>query len=112
MRGAATWVHGAAVSPTRASSLTSGGSRSPQRCIFSAMASSLRCTTNSFVRTILAAVSFSAPSPRRLTLIITIGGSSPSMLNIENGAALAVPSGPSVVTSAMGRGTIRLAMSL
>ena len=59
-----------------------------------------------------AAVSFSAPSCSRLTLIITIGGSSPSMLNIENGAALTTPSAPSVVTSAIGRGTIRLAISL
>ena len=58
------------------------------------------------------AVSFSVPSATRLMLIITMGGSSPSMLNIENGAALTVPSAPSVVTSAIGRGTIRLAISL
>ncbi len=45
-------------------------------------------------------------------LIITMGGSSPSMLNIENGAALIVPLALKVVTSAIGRGTIRLAMSL
>ena len=43
---------------------------------------------------------------------ITIGGSSPSMLNIEKGAALATPLAPSVVTRAIGRGTIRLAISL
>ena len=45
-------------------------------------------------------------------LIITMGGSSPSMLNMLKGAALTTPSGPSVVTSAIGRGTMRLAMSL
>ena len=45
-------------------------------------------------------------------LSITTGGSSPTMLNMLNGAALTVPSAPSVVTSAIGRGTIRLAMSL
>ena len=60
----------------------------------------------------LAAVSFSAPSFRRFTLSITMGGSSPSMLNMLNGAALTTPVGPSVVTSAMGRGTMRLAISL
>jgi hypothetical protein len=43
-------------------------------------------------------------------LIIRIGGSSPSMSITENGAALATPVGPSVVASAMGRGTIRLAI--
>jgi hypothetical protein len=45
-------------------------------------------------------------------LIITMGGSSPIMLNIENGAAFTTPCSLSVVTSAMGRGTIRLAISL
>ena len=60
----------------------------------------------------LAAVSLSAPSCSRLTLIITIGGSSPSMLNMLKGAALTTPSAPRVVTSAIGRGTIRLAISL
>jgi hypothetical protein len=70
------------------------------------------CTTNSPLRRMLAAVSFSRPSCRRLMLIIRIGGSSPTMLNIENGAALTTPVGPSVVTSAIGLGTIRLAISL
>ena len=60
----------------------------------------------------LAAVSLSAPSCRRLMLIITMGGSSPSMLNMLKGAALTTPSAFSVVTSAIGRGTMRLAMSL
>ena len=45
-------------------------------------------------------------------LIITIGGSSPIMLNMQNGAALTTPCSLSVVTSAIGRGTIRLAISL
>ena len=38
MRGGATLVLAAGVNPTWASSLTSGGSRSPQRCILSAIA--------------------------------------------------------------------------
>jgi hypothetical protein len=45
-------------------------------------------------------------------LIISIGGSSPIMLNMLNGAALTTPAAFCVVTSAMGRGTIRLAISL
>jgi len=45
-------------------------------------------------------------------LIITIGGSSPTMLNTLKGAALTTPSAPTVVTSAIGRGTIRLIISL
>lgn len=45
-------------------------------------------------------------------LSMTIGGSSPSMLNMLKGAALTTPVGPRVVTSAIGRGTIRLALSL
>jgi hypothetical protein len=45
-------------------------------------------------------------------LIIKIGGSSPNILNMEKGAALATPVGPMVVTSAMGLGTIKLAISL
>ena len=60
----------------------------------------------------LSAVSLSRPSLRRLTLIITSGGSSPTMLNMENGAALTTPLAPRVVTRAMGLGTIRLAISL
>jgi hypothetical protein len=45
-------------------------------------------------------------------LSITMGGSSPSMLNMLKGAAFTTPCGPTVVTSAIGRGTIRLAISL
>ncbi len=45
-------------------------------------------------------------------LSIRMGGSSPIMLNIENGAALTTPLAPTVVTSAIGRGTIRLAINL
>jgi hypothetical protein len=112
MRGGATRELATGVSPTDSSSLTFGGNRSPHRCIFSAIASSDRCTTNSPVRAMLTAVSLSVPSATRFTLIITMGGSSPSMLNIENGAAFTVTSSPSVVTSAMGRGTMRLAISL
>jgi hypothetical protein len=48
----------------------------------------------------------------RLMLIITLGGSSLIMLNIENGAAFTTPVGPTVVTNAIGLGTIKLAMSL
>ena len=112
MRGGCTNRDGAVDRPTFAISLTCGGTRSPHSCICCAMASSARWTTNSRVRAMLPAVSFCVPSDRRLTLIITMGGSSPSMLNIENGAALTTPSGPSVVTSAIGRGTMRLAISL
>ena len=39
------------------------------------------------------AVSFCVPSFSRLTLIMTMGGSSPIMLNIENGAAFTTPCG-------------------
>jgi hypothetical protein len=77
-----------------------------------AMASSVMCTTNSPVRRMLVAVSFCAISWRLLTLSMTTGGSSPIMLNMLKGAAFTVPSTPSVVTSAIGRGTIRLAISL
>ena len=45
-------------------------------------------------------------------LTMTSGGSSPTMANIEKGAALGTPSGPSVVTQAMGRGTMSEAISL
>ena len=103
---------GPGVRPTAASSLTSAGKASPQSCIFCAIASSDMWTTNSPLRRMLAAVSFKRPSFRRLMLIITIGGSSPTMLNIENGAALTTPVGPNVVTSAIGLGTIKLAISL
>jgi len=58
------------------------------------------------------AVSFCAVSCSLFTLSITTGGSSPIMLNMLKGAALTVPSAPRVVTNAMGRGTIRLAISL
>ncbi len=112
MRGGATRWLGAASRPACASSLTSDGRRSPQRCIFSAMASSVRWTTNSLSRAMLTAVSFRPPSSRRLMLTITMGGSSPSMLNMLNGAALTTPVSDSVVISAIGRGTIRLAISL
>jgi len=60
----------------------------------------------------LRAVSFKPPSSRRLMLTMTMGGSSPSMLNMLNGAALTTPVSDRVVISAMGRGTIRLAISL
>ena len=112
MRGGFTVCEGSACRPKRSSSLTSGGSDSPQACIFAAIASSLMCTTNSPLARMFAAVSFSRPSLSRLIDSITIGGSSPSMLNIEKGAALATPLAPSVVTRAIGRGTIRLAISL
>ena len=53
-------------------------------------------------------MSFCAPSSSRLTLIISSGGSSPTIPNMLNGAALTTPSGLVVVTSAIGRGTMRL----
>ena len=112
MRGGATALEGAVVKPTIATSLTSGGMRAPQACICSAMASSARCTTNSPLARMLAAVSLMSPSACLLMLIITMGGSSPSMLNIEKGAALTTPAALTVVTSAIGRGTIRLDISL
>ncbi|MOA58525.1 hypothetical protein D3C78_1829400 [compost metagenome] len=59
-----------------------------------------------------AAVSLRWPSLSLLMLTITMGGSSPTMLNMLKGAALTVPSSASVVMSAIGRGTIRLAISL
>ena len=58
------------------------------------------------------AVSFCADAWSLFTLSITTGGSSPIMLNMLKGAAFTVPSAPKVVTSAIGRGTIRLAISL
>ncbi|MOA04573.1 hypothetical protein D3C78_1241360 [compost metagenome] len=60
----------------------------------------------------LRAVSFKPPSSSRLMLTMTMGGSSPSMLNMLNGAALTTPVSDKVVISAIGRGTIRLAISL
>jgi hypothetical protein len=60
----------------------------------------------------LADVSLRWLSLSLLILIIKMGGSSPSMLNMLNGAALTTPSLLTVVTKAMGRGTIKLAMSL
>lgn len=112
MRGGATVFDGTACNPACASSLLPRGSASPQACICSAIASSVRCTTNSPVRRMLAAVSLTRPSCMRLMLTKTSGGSSPTMLNMLKGAALTVPSGSRVVTSAIGRGTIRLAISL
>ncbi|KAG1088304.1 hypothetical protein G6F40_013529 [Rhizopus arrhizus] len=112
MRGGLTWWLGAASRPAWASSLTSAGRRSPQRCIFSAIASSVRCTTNSLSRAMLRAVSFKPPSSKRLMLTMTMGGSSPSMLHMLKGAALTTPVSDRVVISAIGRGTIRLAISL
>src|SRR4051812_34430553 len=112
MRGGPTRCDGVAVNPTVASSSTCAGNRSPQRCIRAAIDSSGMWTTNSPVASRLAAVSFWAPSSSRLTLIISSGGSSPTIPNMLNGAALTTPSVLVVVTSAMGRGTIRLAMSL
>jgi hypothetical protein len=41
-----------------------------------------------------------------------IGGSSPTILNKLNGAAFANPESFKVVINAIGRGTMRLAMSL
>ena len=112
MRGGLTASEGRVVKPTWSISLCCGGRCSPQRCICAAMASSAMCTTNSFSRRMLAAVSLRCPSCWRLMLTITMGGSSPSMLNMLKGAALTTPPGLSVVISAMGRGTIRLAISL
>ncbi len=45
-------------------------------------------------------------------LTMTMGGSSPSMLNMLKGAALTTPVSDRVVISAIGLGTIRLAISL
>ncbi|MNR11144.1 hypothetical protein D3C85_1274320 [compost metagenome] len=78
----------------------------------SAIASSAICTTNSRVRRMCAAVSLRWPSLSLLMLTITMGGSSPTMLNMLKGAAFTVPSSASVVINAIGRGTIRLAISL
>src|SRR4051812_7233872 len=112
MRGGPTRCDGVAVNPTVASSSTCAGNRSPQRCIRAAIDSSGMWTTNSPVASRLAAVSFCAPSSSRFTLIISRGGSSPTIPNMLNGAALTTPSRLVVVTRAIGRGTIRLAMSL
>jgi hypothetical protein len=49
---------------------------------------------------------------REPVLTIGIGGSSSSMQNILNGAALTTPFTPTVVMSAIDRGTIRLAIGL
>ena len=57
-------------------------------------------------------MSFWAPSSSRLTLIMSSGGSSPTIPNMLNGAALTMPSLLIVVTSAIGRGTISDAISL
>jgi hypothetical protein len=111
-RGGFTVCEGAEVKPTWVNSLTSAGRASPQACICWAMASSVMCTTNSRLAKMLAAVSLSRPSLSRLRLNIKMGGSSPTMLNMENGAALATPLTPIEVTKAIGRGTIRLAISL
>lgn len=112
IRGGLTRVDANAVKPTSSSSLTFEAKRSPQRCICRAIGSPARCTTKSFSRGMFTAVSFSALSASRLMPMVTMGGSSPSMLNIGNGAAFTVPSAPSVVASTIGRGAIRLAISL
>ena len=52
----------------------------------------------------LRAVSFGVPSSRSLGQNPTIGGLAPSTLKKLNGARLTTPSGPNVVTQAMGRG--------
>src|SRR6185436_19254636 len=55
----------------------------------------------------LRAVSLGPPSARSPGHTPTIGGELPSTLKKLNGAALTTPSGPRVVTQAMGRGVTR-----
>ena len=62
-------------------------------------------TVNSSVRAMLRTVSLGVSSSRFSTPSATMAGSADRQLKKLNGAALARPSGPSVVTSAIGRGT-------
>lgn len=55
----------------------------------------------------LTSVSLTRPSGRRLIAKTHSGGSSPSTLKNENGAALTTPVSPIVVTHAIGRGSTK-----
>src|SRR5258708_18215624 len=105
IQGEATNVPGIAVNPAACNSSCTEPNGTAQTCIGSAIACDTRLTVNTSVRRILSAVSlndmsgwFSTPSAR-------IGGSADKQLKKLNGAALIRPSGLTVVTSAVGRGT-------
>jgi hypothetical protein len=78
----------------------------------SANPSSTRLTVNEPMSRICADVSFGEPSGRDCNPRTMSGGASANTLKNENGAALTMPPGPSVVTSAIGRGTTSAHRSL
>ena len=90
----------------------SGGKSPLESCIARASGSSVRLTTNSPVRWMLAQVSLIRPSGRLLMATMISGGSSAKTLKKLKGAALTTPVGPTVVTQAIGRGSTKEIRSL
>ena len=92
-------------------SLSEAGKARAQATIRAASGSSQRWMTQVPVASRLAAVSFIVPSSRSAGAKPAMGGSVPSTLKKEKGAALVRPAASMVVTSAIGRGTTRPASS-
>ncbi len=111
-RGGFTSVDAASFSPNTVGSLSPGGKSIDVRFMSSAMASSTRLTTNSPVMWMLRVVSLGEPSALCCRPSTMSAGFSENTLKNENGAALTTPSGLSVDTSAIGRGTTRPHSSL
>ncbi len=109
--GVAIRTPGSVGMPSSSVSLTPGGCSTALPCSCGSKGMSARFTTNSSRARMLRAVSFSSP-PRRPMLMATIGGSLPTKVNELNGAALTLPSAPSVVTQAIGLGTTTPVISL
>ncbi len=105
MRGAGMVTEAAVVRPAASTSETSGGKSMAQVFMASASASSTMLTTKDPAAPMCRVVSFGAWSGLCCRPSTTSGGASENTLKNEKGAAFTTPPGPSVETSAMGRGT-------
>ena len=105
IQGDATVLPGIAVSPAAFNSSCSGENGTAQTCIASAIACETMLTVKTSVRRMLRPVSLNRMSGWFSTPSARIGGSADRQLKKLNGAALIRPSGSTVVTSAIGRGT-------
>jgi hypothetical protein len=91
---------GSRVSPAASNSLTSGGKLVPVALISSSSAAGARFTTNSPDSAMLRSESFSPTDVN-----CTMGGFVDATVKNECGARLSTPSGETLETQAMGRGT-------
>ncbi len=105
MRGAGMVTEAAVVRPAASTSETSGGKSMAQVFMASASASSTMLTTKDPAAPMCRVVSFGEWSGLCCRPSTTSGGASENTLKNEKGAAFTTPPGPSVETSAMGRGT-------